>query len=305
MSCRYSTRVADGRGGLTLIEPGEKLLSQHLVIGSSRAVLIVVNNGLAEARGFSEASAAADHGFKHTFAEVLTDFLDDLLRELCTSVEHGHDYPNQVEPGIDAVILELAHDAVEHGNSFQSVVLALERNEDSIRSRERIQRQYAQGGWAVDKDDVKFLRIHEGLKGGIQPVQMIFSTGEFKISAAKIHLAGDNFEAFKSSRLNLVGEQSFAHQHAVGAGAFGFFQAQTAGRVGLGIEVEKQHAAAQSRDAGGEVNGSGGFAHTAFLVGDCDNFARHERRCNKLRRQIQVSSQFDWIFFAFSLIVGT
>ena len=52
------------------------------------------------------------------------------------------------------------------------------------------------------------------------------------------------------------------------------FEADAAGEVALRVEVDEQDALASERERGAEVDGGGGFADAAFLIGD-DEDASH------------------------------
>jgi hypothetical protein len=43
----------------------------------------------------------------------------------------------------------------------------------------------------------------------------------------------------------------------------------------LGIQVEEENPLASGSEAGGQVNGGGGFSHAAFLVGYGNDFGWH------------------------------
>ena len=53
------------------------------------------------------------------------------------------------------------------------------------------------------------------------------------------------------------------------------FEADAAGEVGLRIEVDEQDALLGHREGGGEVDGGGGFADAAFLIGDGNHACGH------------------------------
>ena len=53
------------------------------------------------------------------------------------------------------------------------------------------------------------------------------------------------------------------------------FQADAAGEVGLRVDVDEQDALLRQREGGREVDGGGGFADAAFLVGDGDHARGH------------------------------
>ena len=54
-----------------------------------------------------------------------------------------------------------------------------------------------------------------------------------------------------------------------------FFHAHATGGIGLRIEIEKQNTLTECGEAGGEIDGGGGFSHTTFLIGDGDDFGWH------------------------------
>src|SRR6185369_11517908 len=109
-----------------------------------------------------------------------------------------------------------------------------------------------------------------------QPQQMVFEARHLDFRAAHIDFAGDDVEPLVSRALNFVEQRPFTEQSAVSARAFDFVDAQSAGGVGLWVEVDEQHAFPNGSEAGGEVHRGGGLAHTALLVGDGDDFSWHE-----------------------------
>ena len=148
-----------------LIQAREQFLGQQFVGGGPGAVFIVVDDGLAEAGGFGQAGAAGDHGLEDPLAEMLAHFADDLLRELGAAVIHGHDHARELQPRIDAAVVQLGHDPVEHGDAFQGVVFALQRHEDAIGGGKSVEGEDAQRGRAIHQDNVKPLRIEHGAQG--------------------------------------------------------------------------------------------------------------------------------------------
>ena len=64
-----------------------------------------------------------------------------------------------------------------------------------------------------------------------------------------------------------------ADEHLIGAVLHApLGDAVTGGGVALGVQIHDEHLFAQSRHAGGQVDGGGGLADAAFLVCDCYNF---------------------------------
>src|SRR5262249_8992693 len=101
------------------------------------------------------------------------------------------------------------------------------------------------------------------------------SAGQFNIQAAEIHFAGDNFQSLKQGAAHLFQERPFTQQHTVSAGPSRFFEPQTAGGVGLGIEIEEQHSPSDGGDAGREIDRCGCLADATLLIGNSNDFGRH------------------------------
>jgi hypothetical protein len=88
-------------------------------------------------------------------------------------------------------------------------------------------------------------------------------------------LRWERLPAARRRCFDFVEQAAFTQQNAIRAGTLGFFQAQAAGGIGLRVEVKQEHALAQRGEARGKIDGRGGLAHAAFLVGDRDDFGWH------------------------------
>ena len=75
--------------------------------------------------------------------------------------------------------------------------------------------------------------------------------------------------------IGLPKQGALTEQSLVAACALGLLQAQPAGGVGLRIEVEQKHALPHGGEAGGEIDGGGGFPNAALLVGNRYDRSRH------------------------------
>src|SRR5947207_4511692 len=69
-----------------------------------------------------------------------------------------------------------------------------------------------------------------------------------------------------------IAQLRFADQHVVGRAApVATVDAKASGGVALRIEVDDQHALADRRECGTEIDGGGGLAYTALLVRQCQD----------------------------------
>jgi hypothetical protein len=50
-------------------------------------------------------------------------------------------------------------------------------------------------------------------------------------------------------------------------------EAETGGSVRLGIAIDKEDLEALEREAGGQIDGSGGFAHSSLLIDESDDLS--------------------------------
>ncbi len=127
---------------------------------------------------------------------------------------------------------------------------------------------------------------------------MVVGPSQFEIRAAEIDFAGDDIEVFEGGLLDFIHQAALTQQHAVGALAFEFLQPDAAGGIGLWVQVEQQHAAAQGRDASCQVHGGRGLSHAAFLISHGNDFGPHAARGNEKPVLIQVYVHFDWILLS-------
>ena len=208
---------------------------------------------------------------------MLAHFIDDLLREPGASVEHRHHHARQLQRWIHPGVAKLVRQPGDHRNALQRIILALQRHQQIVRRRERVQGQRAQGRRAVDQDDIEPAGIHHGLQRVPHPMDVVFEARDLDVRAAHVQLAGDDFEPIPRGLLDFFGQRALAEQGPISAAALGFFQPQSACRVGLRVQVEQQHPLALRRKAGGQIDGSGGFSHAALLIGHGDNASRHAR----------------------------
>ena len=86
---------------VSAVQSPEEFLRQEFVGGGATAVFVVVDDWLAEARGFGQARAAGNDRFKHLITKMFAYFADDLdaLETLATT-----EFPRAmdfVRPGFD------------------------------------------------------------------------------------------------------------------------------------------------------------------------------------------------------------
>ena len=75
--------------------------------------------------------------------------------------------------------------------------------------------------------------------------------------------------ADREQRISQIGR--LVEDVVAGEGNFGGIYAEVCGEVGLGVEVHQDDFFSQASQGSGEIDGGGGLADPAFLVGDGDD----------------------------------
>ena len=97
-----------------------------------------------------------NHRGEDLAGEVLAHLLGYLGGEVGAAVEHGQRHAENLQPGIHPLFYhpQGAHQITE---AFQRKILALHRNQDSVRRAQAVQGQQFQGRGAVDENQVVVL----------------------------------------------------------------------------------------------------------------------------------------------------
>ncbi len=103
------------------------------------------------AGGLAEPDVAWDHRFVDLAGEHFADLFDHLLGEVRPLVVHRHDDPIDGQAGVQPLPHE--RDRLHQlRNPFQGQVLALHGDEHGVGRGQRVEREQAQRGRAVDED---------------------------------------------------------------------------------------------------------------------------------------------------------
>ena len=194
--------------------------------------------------------------------------------------QHGQqdafDLQVRIERPLDP--LDRVHQA---GNAFQRVVFALDRHQYRVRRRQRVQRQQAQAGRAVHKDEIVIVpdRTQEFLQVKFPLVyadQFYFCAGQPDIRAHKA-------EFLDLCLLDAVLQGCPSHHCVINGIALIHPAAEAAGGISLRIQVRHQHFLSRLRQRGGQVDGRCRFSDAALLVRNCDNLAHGCSFCPPVR----------------------
>ena len=188
------------------------------------------------------------------------------------AVVHGHEDALDGDAGVDAAGDDLVVDVDDAGEPFEAEVFALNGDEEPVGGGEGGRHEDAEGGRAVDDDEVEAAGFAERGEDVAETGEVIVRADEIDFSAGEFGLGGDEGEPGEPCGLDFGEDAVFADEDAVETLAFDGAVAEGAGCVALGGEVDEEDTNAAVCEAGGEIYGSRGFGDSPFLVDDCDDF---------------------------------
>jgi hypothetical protein len=154
-------------------------------------------------------------------------------------------------------------DALE-GEEFR-----LQRHDHAIGGHQRVQRDEAEGGWAIEEDEVEAgERFGPRLQGERQPALPFVEADKLDLGAGEIGVGGQDREVGDGGRADHLGQRPVLDQQGVGARSpVAAPDAEAGGGVALGVEIHQQHLVLRGK-RGGQVDRGGGLADAALLVGE-------------------------------------
>ena len=202
-----------------------------------------------------------------------TELLADLLLQGDARVEHHSQQADDQQIGVE-IRVHLFDGVDQVGQSFQRKVLALHGHQHAVRGAQAVQREHAQRRRAVDQYKVVF--IAHCKQRGFQTAFAAFKVHQFHFSAGQFAIGTQHVVTGFHGRLAGLGDGGRFQQHVVHAHLERpLVDARPHRGVALWVQIDHQHPQAQLGEAGGQVDGGGGFAHTAFLVGNAEDAHAH------------------------------
>jgi hypothetical protein len=225
---------------------------------------------------------------------VPSHLVGHLRRQPGAGVVHGEDDAKDVEARVE----HAAHQAervAELGEAFESVVLALDRDQDGVGGGEAVHREEPKRGRAVEQDEIVF--TGGGPKGAPQTCLPCKLADQLDLGPGEVNSRGDRGHAGDAGADARIGQrdavaQAIVRRHGVRRSV----HADAARGVALGIHVNEEDLAIERGEAGAEVDGGGRLADATLLIHYCDdeahsvrNLARfgHSRRTRRLCQVIR------------------
>ena len=148
---------------------------------------------------------------------------------------------------------------------FQCIVLALERDQDSIGGGETIQGQQPQGGWAVDHNE--FVGLARHCKSQLEPSFSVLEGNHFDLGTHQVWTGCDEVKGFEFRGPGHLCEALLAQQNFVDLRAR-VYHAERARRVGLRVQVDEERGPPGQCEVGREVYRRRRFTDSALLIDD-------------------------------------
>jgi len=234
---------------------------------------VVENDRHPVAGRLAEAHVAGDDGVVRLLLEEAAHLARHLLPEVGAVVDHGEQDALDVEARVEGAA-HAAHRGDQLGKPLEGEVLAVQRDEDRVGGDQRVEREEAERGGAVDEDVVELVgdRVQEAAEALLAGEE----ADHLDLGAGEVAVGGDDREPLdgglqdegRDVAVDLGGGEG-GIDGAVGGDLVA--DADAAGHVGLGVHVDEEDLAVGEGKRGRQVDGGGGFAHAALLVGDSDD----------------------------------
>lgn len=277
--------------GHALLLAVEKFLSQLAVGEGSAAVGVVFENGFPMAWRLGEAHGAGDDGFVNDILKVAADFFFDGGIQVRAAVEHREQEAGDGKGGIRAAGAYAVGHLHEESKAFEGVILALDRDENLISSREGVRHENAERGGAIEEDVVEEALFAEALEASAQAHHVVVHACDFDFGSGEVEVRRDEGKIFDAGGNDEFGSGFLADERGVDAGIFVFLAIENACGTALGIDINEQDAGFFFRESGGQIDAGGGLSDSSFLVRDGDDFhsvdallRRAGGNCQQLRR---------------------
>src|SRR5690625_912921 len=238
---------------LDFADTNEHLLGQLAVGGGPRGRPRILEDRLGVRWRLGQSHTARNHRLEDLLAQMRTNVLLHLLRELCAPVEHGEQDPQHGQIGIQPA-LDPCNGLQHSGNALQGVMLGLHRHYQVVGRTEGVQRECTHRWRRVEDNEVEVgpnpqERLGEQLQVLPRSIQLDRHTGE-------IHRGGKDVQVALSNPLHRLARGNPAYEDIVD-GPFRLYDAQARAGIRLWVKVDQQDAAVGGKGSGQIDRGSG------------------------------------------------
>ncbi len=238
----------------------------------------IARDRLAVARRLRQPDVPRDDGLVDPVPEVAANLGGDVGRKLRPRVVHRQDDPLDREVGIEVVADEF-EGRKQLGQSFQRVVLALQRDEDAIGGGQCVHGQQPERRRAVDEDVVVRGRGIRQKAG--QSMFATFQRCQLDFGSCQGDRGRNDVHPLDRTGHGQVGQWSAIDDRVVDRSLdLVAVEAQAARCVALGIQVDDEDSLARQGEIAPEVHDRRGLADAAFLIRAGDRLP-HSAPCSE------------------------
>src|SRR5512140_578469 len=262
-------------------------LSRHAEIGLGADRSDVVQyDWFPKAWCLGEPNVARNDGVEDFGAEIFTGVGDDLAREVKAGVVHGEQDALDGQVGING-LLDSVDRIEELRQSLESVVLALDRDENGVGCGEHVDGEEAQRWRAVDEYVV--VAIDNGREGIVHGELSMIAVDQLDLCAGEVWCGGRYVQVSElDGAKDDLFERKLTDEGVVDRAAEVFaFQANAAGRVPLRVSINEQCSLLGYCQACCEVYRCRRLAAPALLICDRD-YLGHAQLGSECARNIDL-----------------
>ena len=223
------------------------------------------------AGSFGQPNRPRDDGLHDLLSKMFAEVLADLLAESGAGVVHGQKNAEDGEGGIQAALLDSFDQVENFSDSFEGEIFTLHWDKDLFGCDEGTGHQETDAGRAVENHEVKGGVMAEGMEGFPDSEKWVGESCELDFRAGEVEFRGQNLKVGLSGGLKHVDGAGLAQENRIKTFSGDKFQSESAGGVGLGVEVDQKNPATCFGRPRGKVDGCGGLPHATFLIYDSNN----------------------------------
>ena len=201
---------------------------------------------------------------------ILAQRIGHLLRQIGAVIVHGEQNAFDGQRGIVGGAYPF-ESGDEFGDSFQRKVLGLHGHDQRVGRSQYVEGEQVQRRRTVQNHQVVFCLNRR--QRAAQTKCAIIGRGQLDVGAGQVLGAGQQREPIDLRGQDDLLRRGVAHQYVVdGTSVVVAQESDTRGAVCLGIAVHQEDLKALESEAGCQVDGGGGFANSALLVDETENF---------------------------------
>src|SRR5713101_3726435 len=209
-----------------------------------------------------------DHGGEHLVIAEILERVEHVAREDGAAVVERREQPVHLEVWIQSCVHRL-DDLEKCCDTLECVVLRLHRDDHAGSGDQRVEREQAERGWAIDEDVV--VPIDDVARELVTQSHLAADrVEEFHLGGRELERRGGDVDLLRFCRPDGRPERHVRVDEDVCDAALDGVEvdAETNGQVGLRIEVDAEDFVTERRERAAEVDGARGLADAAFLIRD-------------------------------------